>query len=1038
MYKSGFAYKASINQNAYGWSTSGNACFYIDENDFCRSNSLKQFRNEHSYGISSSASGNAYIYKTINVTQNTDYVINVMVKSTFTVRNTSPVSSLPAYMEVSASGVSERSIELVGVADEWTEMSVGFNSGSNTSVTVKIGVDFPTNISGLESVLFSDIRLDKITPTKVLFLAYSSATISNLSYSSSYSGTATNLNNKLNIMATQFKNIIKKVSNGKVILQLATKISSLPLTNMEIDTTQKLVHVRFNHVLANNPEINFSDYDCVICNVPIPYILGNGYSTYFGVFRAIYNLTGSINKNYESLDEKIGFIHLSKDFLENFSLTGTNNLDGEIHEFVHYLEWCASRLDKRIGEFYPYNDDYNADGDAFEITRDSETYHNYKAIYETKFKNNSSTYNWLIPTSLFTSQEISAGYAWKYRWYYDKLNGCALDYCRDRGFWGMRSNWVEIGCTEMTYHMKKCLGIKQGVYHVINNQSGKYVSSTVNASGYPTQSDKTYLADQYWDFVPAGNGTYEIVSLANSSKRLTATNSSSVILSPASGESNQKWRVVRATDTTFTIVSVAHNTYLSRASTTANYIALTSTLSTTGYWRFANVNAVVNGIDKLINVNSSKLASVTTSGSYTITQQTYAYDLNQMWQAKLCADGYFQLIPLHSQTVCLTATSSGEQVAVQTNTEANTQKWLIVADSVSGNYRIHSKAYPNKMLTSASSSTSVGTGIKLNSDSTSALAKWNIESLHGNGSFVCRLENGLNSAMYMKEDNESTGYDVVQHARISSTGNNYKYLANFIWEFQLQSDGFYKIIPLSSIKKCLTAANTSSSPAVLSLHCDKGDDSQKWVVIQLSDGKYRISPKNNITKAVKATATSSNAYTQLETFTTSGLAKWNVNLFNVTGFAGNKYKMATQNASSRYFDARDDNSASAKSDTVNRDDIVTIYSSAQNNSQTWLFRMVDGFYEILPIFNYNYRMTAILTSLTAPTLRKKYADDSEEQKWIVEEVASNIYRIAPRENPSMAITLATYEEPNEDGNYLHLGTGFKDTDKERITFTYVP
>ena len=118
---------------------------------------------------------------------------------------------------------------------------------------------------------------------------------------------------------------------------------------------------------------------------------------------------------------------------------------------------------------------------------------------------------------------------------------------------------------------------------------------------------------------------------------------------------------------------------------------------------------------------------------------------------------------------------------------------------------------------------------------------------------------------------------------------------------------------------------------------------------------------------------------------------------------------------------------------------MTIYSEAQNNSQTWLFQMVDGFYEILPIFNYNYRMSAILTSLTAPSLRKKYADDSSEQRWIIEEVASDIYRIAPRENPSKAITLAnSAHSGNIDGNYLHLGSGFEDTNRERITFTYVP
>ncbi|MEE5994407.1 MAG: hypothetical protein V3G42_14440 [Oscillospiraceae bacterium] len=345
MYKSGFAYKASINQNAYGWSTSGNACFYIDENDFCRSNSLKQFRNEHSYGISSSTSGSAYIQKTINVTQNTNYVINVMVKSTFTNRNTlssgepSLVSSIPAYIDVSASGVSEHSIELVGVSDEWTEMSVGFNSGSNTSVTVKIGVDFPTNISGLESVLFSDIRLDKITPTKVLLLAYPKVEISELGYSQSYSTNTLNVfGNKLNTMASQFTNLMKRVSNKKVIPQVTTRMSSLNLTHVNVDTTAKRVSISLKGVADNNSStsgdyIDFSQYDCVICNIPLssaftPSGTTDEYKVFYGLFYGLFSSPSDeeADNDYKPIDEKIGFIHLTRDFLENFNPTGTKEL----------------------------------------------------------------------------------------------------------------------------------------------------------------------------------------------------------------------------------------------------------------------------------------------------------------------------------------------------------------------------------------------------------------------------------------------------------------------------------------------------------------------------------------------------------------------------------------------------------------------------------------------------------------------------------------------------------------------------------------
>ena len=1057
MYKSGFAYTGNINQNVYGWSTSGNACFYVDENDFCKTNSLKQFRHEYSYGISSSTSGKACIYKTINVSPSTHYVLNVMVKSTFVKSETADkiIPILPVYAEAVVGSLTHQSLDVVGISDDWVEMSLCFDTkATTTTVTIRIGVDF-SGINQTESVLFSEIRIDKLQTKKILFLAYETARpdpFSSVTFEYDNIPDDWTIADRLHAMRTEFEDVWNLVCNGKVPLEIDEQVLG-ELNNLNGDSTDYTVGL--DNVVANSQSDAslIANYDCIFCNVPI------GGKPYASVFSGPYTVIGQncTNADAYELDGKKGFIWLTKGYIDGYTKNAQNNMDGEIHEFVHYIQACASRLDKMPRKYSPHIDDLvhgtkDIYGNNVTFYRNGTAYTAYQPFYDYLKNHTSGEYDYLFEP--FESYPNS--YRWKYRWYYDILNASVQDCYRYAGTWGMLSNWVEIGCTEMTYHMKKSLGIKQGVYHVINNQSNQYLDSTLNESGYPKQNNKTCLINQYWDFRPAGNGTYEIVPLATSDKRLTAKDSGAVTLSPASGATTQKWKVIRATDTTFTIISVAHNTYLSRASTSADYVALTSTLSATSYWRFSNVNAIENSINKLINSNSNKLASVTTNGSYTITQQTYAYNLNQMWQAKLLPDGYFQLIPLHSQSLCLTATSSGEQVAVQTNSKTDAQKWLIVADSVSGNYRIHSKAYPTKMLSVASPNTGDGVGIKLVTYNTSLRVKWNVESLHGNGSFVCRVKNSY-SQKYMKHSVVSYSYDVpVQNSRIPNTPpnirpyfENYEYSSNFIWEFQLQPDGFYKIIPLSCSFKFLTYSSVDAKVGIVE---DLIDDTQKWIVITLANGKHKIYPKNDASKifALYTQSVDDGTYCSIKSDTNDTWKLWDFEMF-VTSLTNHVYKIFSEEVPTKFFDARDNNAGSECSETAGRDDIVTIYSEITNpqdsniNAQRWKFIFVDGFYEIFPMSKQTYRMTAIITNMydndNVNRLRKKYADDSSEQKWIVEEIGtgSGVYRIASKDEPSKGVVLkyqSGFKTFDKEGNLVQLWV-YNSTNETKVHFSNV-
>lgn len=1039
MYKSGFAHTNEISDDNSVWSyssTNSKACFYIDEDEYCHTNGLLQNRKEYSYVISSKSADNAYFSKTISLNANTNYVVNVMVKSTFVKDTSVPFPLLPAYISATIGNNIITSIDCVGIVGDWIEMSLGFKTGSSTSVTLKIGANF-NNSSKTEAVYFSNIRIDKINTTKILFLAYNNVnyTKDGITYSGAYSG---NVNQKLHAMAYQFEKVLKLVSNGKIVPEIKEYVSPNTLTHLTV--TSDTYTVTMKDVLDNDGA-NVSGYDCIICNMPMLDPV-SGHTTTFGVYQGLFRSDGSGGVDqYESLSGLTGFIFLSKPFIQDYTTVEDDwqNNDGEIHEFIHYIQDCASHLDKVARKYYPYLDDLDSSnrdiyGNAFSFKRENTVYNNYELFYE--HLRDSSTYNYL-----FTNFTLyNADYKMKYRWYYDVLNGFVQDCYRDAGVWGMLSNWIEIGCDSIKYHMNKYLGIRPGVYRVKNGYSSKFLDSDLNSNNQITISNNTFNTDQYWEFRPAAGGSYEIIPLANYGKRIVATSASVATLANANTQipSNQRWQVVCASSNYFTIKSVQYGTYLRMPSQSASYVTLSTSAGSdnTGYWDMQDVNVIDKGLNKIKSLFSNKYVSYLPNIDNFVKQYNYQYEPGQVWQVKRCLDGYLQIIPLSKIDSCLT-TPNYVDVSVQTNTEADTQKWLIV-DIGNNLLRLIPKSYPLKALDIEGPLVEEGTKIHTWDYVASAnQMKWYVENFHDEGAFPCRVKSVFSNNYLKDNDNSAVQHDVVQHSRNSDnqTSSNYTYSANFIWDFQLQEDGFYKIIPLSSPYKRLTAASTTTDPAVLSLELDRNTDDQKWFIFNLGQNKYRISPKNNVTKALVlfGPVATDDAFIQLWTFNTTSEVRWYIEKF-CESFYNTEYKLTTVCVPTKYMDARDDNSTAVRVASRNRDDIITIYSSNNQNTQKWQFTKSEGFYEINPKSNNNYRMSGIINSLGNPNkLRKKYADESSEQKWIIEDLGSSIYRIAPRDNPSKSLVLTNDSGFDVEGNLVQLWV-YNGTSEVKIKF----
>jgi len=1031
MYHSGFAHTDNIRYDETLWNifpTNSKAYFYREDEDYCSHNySLDNYK--YSLGIYAKSISSAYFQRTFSTTVNTNYVVNVMMKSSFVTNANKPFTTLPGFINVIVGSETISSIETVGISDEWTEISLGFNSRNNTQVTIRIGANFSEALN-YETVLFNGIRIDKLKTTKLLFLAYNS-----VSYTGddgfNYSGSFTNnFSSKLLTVKTQFENAFRLVSNGKVIPEITTqyvnRLNYLTITDTNYGPELK-------DIVRNGEDI--TGYDCVLLFTPLSGEK-NGRSYIYGVYTGIYDSNSYTSYRYDKLLDRydflfngVGYIYFSASFLEGFNVNTLNNMDGYLHEFIHYLQDCASHLDKKIRKSYPAIDDLdrfnrNEYMENVSFVRENTTYINYELFYEHLRDNNYYDY-------LFTDFiNLGQTYKMKYRWYYDVLNSQVQNCYSSSGVWGMLSNWVEIGCEQITYLLSSNHGIKPGVYEIKNVYSSLFLDATLNASNAPTQQNHSYMDNQYWEFKSCNDGSFEIIPFSCYTSRLTASSNSTVTLTSSNNTNSQRW-MVKVISSNYYIYSKLYPSVKlqlsSQSSSGGIGIKLGSSTSNSARWNIRNVNEVSDSLVSICSQFSEKCISAVSNGDYDITQNLYTADLTQIWKIKSCNDGYIQLIPLSDMNTCLTVISSSN-IGLRQNTESNSQKW-IVSKLLNNNYRITPKSYPLKCLDVRGPLIEDGTPIQLwNYQDSSNEMKWSISCIHNEGNVLARLRSCFSTFNYLKHNDDITiGHDVVQHSRTPESAysgwsyfdSNYEYSSHFMWEFSLQPDGFYKISPLSNHRKYLTASDTSNNPAELSLQSDYKDDSQKWLMIRLNDGKYRISPVNNITKAIVlfGPIVTDNAFIQLWTYNSTSEIKWFLEKIQFN-FNGISYRIKSKMDGHRCIDGRiNDDSAPIESQ---RDDILSIYSSNDNQNQKWKICMKNGYYVIVSLESPEYSVAGIVSSKAgSDSVRKKNRDYSDEQQWIIEN-RNGKYCIIPKNNPDKCVCI--YGPFNRDGELLHLFT----------------
>lgn len=538
----------AANDNNSPWLVSSqndeNILFYPDSN----TKAPKSYEeNGFSYSLAIrnlSGSRTAYYEKTFYVQKNTDYVINAFVKSTFTKTasktgfNTKQV--MPTKIVVIDGSKTIESYTSIGQDDEWQETSVGFKTNTNTSIKIRLYVDF--NQAG--TVWFDNIRLDKPETTKVLMLAYDKidAVYDNVSY---YSKRKSEVTNDVVIETMRmFDDEMKELSNSKIITD-TTVIFPGTLSNL---------HFADDRMYANYSDIKdvvesqSQNYDFVFVLMPAnagKYI--NGKTPYMGV---CYSAEGVAN-----VDQGLVTGSLPTEY--------NAPLDGICHEFIHYIEYLSkSKLNSEAPflDHYETGFDYDSDGDK-SIKINEISYNSYYDYYMSNI-NKSNSRNYVEKVNV-QSPPIYQHLNVKYQWYYDVLNGQVQHY--NSGFWGHRSISILKDGTVSEYHMNTEM-IPSGVYNLKNNYytSNPYLKEDNTILSHVSEKSKI---NEYWN-ISCVDGYYELTPLNNPSLRLTVDTLSlssqpdkgTIKLTAANNSNSQKWLIEKIGTNQYKIVSKLDST----------------------------------------------------------------------------------------------------------------------------------------------------------------------------------------------------------------------------------------------------------------------------------------------------------------------------------------------------------------------------------------------------------------------------------------------------------------------------------------------
>ena len=530
-----------------------------------------------------------------------------------------------------------------------------------------------------------------------------------------------------------------------------------------------------------------------------------------------------------------------------------------------------------------------------------------------------------------------------------------------------------------------------------------------------------------------GDGYYEIIPM-HSGKRLDVVgygNESNVDQwSNNGGNDNQKWAIIKSDAGNYNIISKRQNLYLdayqSRTANGTNIQVYEKSGGKGQEFKLEKIDkedivgekTVEEGIYKIV-LASTPTQSLTVDGGRTndganVHIWEYQNVAQQQFELKYDDDGYYEIIPVHSQKR-IDVVGYGNEANVDQwsyNGGNDNQKWII-RKSDAGNYNIISKRQ-NLYLDAYQSRSENGTNIQVYEKSGGKGQEFKLERLNMNpivgektveeGTYKILLANTPTQSLTVDGGKTNDGANV----HIWEDLNTIQQQFNLIYD----GDGYYEIIPVHSGKR-LDVVGFGNESNVDQWSNNGGNDNQKWVIRKSDLGNYNI-----ISKRL-------NLY--LDAYQSRSENGTNIQVYEKSGGAGQEFKLEKIDNKSEITVANGVYKISPQSNNN-----MVVEASASNNENNGRIQIWENFNAFAQKFNIEYKdgfykITMRHSGKSLTVKDNNFADGTDivqydyqgldSQKWIIRDSGRNGLVISLFSNPDFSINI---EGNIENGDKLIL------------------
>ena len=499
-----------------------------------------------------------------------------------------------------------------------------------------------------------------------------------------------------------------------------------------------------------------------------------------------------------------------------------------------------------------------------------------------------------------------------------------------------------------------------------------------------------YSQDQFWEFIPIGNGQYKIIN-KGTQKALDVSgasdkNGSNIQVYDDNGTDAQKWTLNLESDGSYTLQPACSESKVmdvegGKISTNGTNVQLYQQNNTTAQKFKISIGSPVNGSTDLGTNFYARLSSsgrsLAVDGSNVVINNT-KISKNQVWKFELneSAGTYTITNCANGKVLDVTGAADQDQANIQTYpaNKTNAQKWYLLKRD-DGSYTLRPACSGSRSVDIAGNSTVEGSNVQLYRMNNTSAQSFTIDKTNdeeqlpsenvGTG-FVAKLVNSGNGKV-LTENN--TDNKVVQ-----TTSSNLK---QQLWKFEY-SDGVYKITNLASGKVLDVSGAWDVNGRTIQTYTSNDTKAQRWT-LEKNGSSYNLKPSCSTERVLDVPGASSAEGTAVQLYTSNGTK---AQAFTIEKVTDSSSYVSAENIGDNVT-ARITNAKSGKSLTINGSGI-TQNAKSGSSDQGWVFtRNADMSYTIANIGDKS-KVLDVAGGVNSQANVQAYASNgTKAQKWYV-------------------------------------------------------